>query len=247
MEKKIKNLDWDYNVIKNIGKGKDWQKTTDDVFDEPTLRNIQQLVNRGIIATVENIIASGKEANVFRAKTVNGRNRAMKIYRLNTATFRKLDKYIEGDPRFNNIGNNHRDRVFTWAQKEYKNLHAMRAAGATVPEPFHAYKNIIVMQYLGWRYRPYPTLKELPPENPSEFLSTLLKSIRAYQSAKFSHGDLSEYNILNVRDRPVIIDVGQAVPKGHPLYEKLNTRDMKNIYSYWKKQIKGIKKENFGL
>ena len=44
-----------------------------------------------------------------------------------------------------------------------------------------------------------------------------------------SHGDLSEYNILNVREKPQIIDVGQAVPKEHPMYEELLKRDMKNI------------------
>ena len=136
-----------------------------------------------ILDTVENIIATGKEANVFRAKTLDGRNRAVKIYRLNTATFRKLEKYIDGDPRFRNSGNNPRERVFTWAQKEYKNLHSMKASGAIVPEPFHVHKNIVVMQYIGWRYRPYPTIKDLIPEKPKEFLKLLLESIYSYKKS----------------------------------------------------------------
>ena len=243
MKTNVETLDWNLGNI-NDSKGKDGRKTVDDVFDEATLKNIQQLFSRGIIATLENIIATGKEANLFRAKTIDGRNRAVKIYRLSTATFRKLDKYIDGDPRFKNSGNNPRERVFTWAQKEYKNLHSMLAGGAKVPKPYHVHKNIVVMQYIGWRYRPYPIIKDLIPSKPEEFLKILLKSIKSYRSMNLSHGDLSEYNILNIREKPLIIDVGQAVPKEHPMYEDLHQRDMKNMHRFWKKHIKGLKLED---
>ena len=244
MRTDIETLDWNVGKIYQ-SKDKDGRKTVDDVFDQTTLKHIQQLFSRGIIATIENIIATGKEANVFRAKTFDGRNRAVKIYRLNTATFRKLEKYIEGDPRFKNSGNNPRERVFTWAQKEYKNLHSMTAGGTKVPKPYHVYKNIVVMQYLGWRYKPYPTIKELPPQKPESFLKLLLNSIKAYREMKLSHGDLSEYNILNVREKPCIIDVGQAVPKEHPMYHELHKRDMKNMYNFWKRKIKELDQEVF--
>ena len=89
MKDKIQDIDWALSKVKDSNDGKDWRKTVDDVFDETTLRNLQQLFSRGIIATLENIIATGKEANVFRAKTRDGRKRAVMIYRLNTATFRK--------------------------------------------------------------------------------------------------------------------------------------------------------------
>jgi hypothetical protein len=112
MQNKIQDIDWALGKLKKSTRDKEWRKTVDDVFDETTLRNIQQLFNRGVFGTIENIIATGKEANLFRAKTFDGRNRAVKIYRLNTATFRKLNRYIEGDPRFRYTGNSHRDRVF---------------------------------------------------------------------------------------------------------------------------------------
>ena len=245
MQNKIQDIDWALSRLKNTNRDSESRKTVDDVFDEYTLRNIQKLFSQGVMATMENIIATGKEANLFRAKTFDGRNRAVKIYRLNTATFRKLNKYIEGDPRFRNTGNSHRDRVFTWAQKEYKNLHSMKSAGAKVPRPFHVYKNVVVMQYMGWRYRPYPPVRELPPRDSEDFLEMLIESIKAYRSRNLSHGDLSEYNILNVREKPCIIDVGQAVPKGHPLYDELHERDMRNMYRYWKKHVSGLKKEAF--
>lgn len=244
MRTDIETLDWNVGNM-HQSKDKEGRKTVDEVFDQATLKHIQQLFSKKIISTIENIIATGKEANVFRAKTFDGRNRAVKIYRLNTATFRKLEKYIEGDPRFRNSGNNPRERVFTWAQKEYKNLHSMSAGGVMAPKPFHVYKNIVVMQYLGWRYKPYPTLRELPPQRPEKFLKLLLDSIKSYRRMKLSHGDLSEYNILNVREKPYIIDVGQAVPKEHPLYDELHKRDMKNMYKYWKRKIKNLSDRGF--
>ena len=89
MKTDIETLDWNVGKIYQ-SKDKEGRKTVDEVFDQTTLKHIQQLFSRGIISTIENIIATGKEANVFRAKTFDGRNRAVKIYRLNTATFRKL-------------------------------------------------------------------------------------------------------------------------------------------------------------
>ena len=231
----------------NANFGQDWKKTIDDVFDEVTLKNLQQLISQGVISTIENVIATGKEGNVFRAKTINGENRAVKIYRINTATFRKLEQYIEGDSRFKNSGNSPRERIFTWAQKEYKNLHSMKAAGTMVPRPYHVHKNIVVMQYLGWRFRPYPTIRELPPEEPVKFLNKLKESVKSYRKQKLSHGDLSEYNILNRREEPFIIDVGQAVPDSHPLYFKLHQRDMKNLYRFWKKYIPNLNEEEFKI
>ena len=75
------------------------------------------------------------------------------------------------------------------------------------------------------------------------FLKQLCKSIKAYKLEEISHGDLSEYNILNVREKPYIIDVGQAVPKSHPLHHELHKRDMSNTFRFWKKYIKNLNEE----
>ncbi len=82
MRNNIEKIDWDKgNLFQS--KDKEGRKTVDDVFDQNTLKTIQQLISRGHISTIENIIATGKEANVFRAKTTDGRNRAVKIFRIN--------------------------------------------------------------------------------------------------------------------------------------------------------------------
>lgn len=220
------------------------RKTEDGVFDFRTLKVIQRLISNGKIRTLENIIATGKEANVFRAKTLDNRNRAVKIYRMNTSTFRKLAPYMEGDPRFQDIGHKHWDRVYTWAQKEYKNLHSMWAAGVTVPKPLAVDNNVLIMEYFGWRYHPYPMVKNKHPEDPSEFFKKLMESIKKYRKVGLSHGDLSEYNILNYRENPVIIDVGQAVSKGHPMFDEMHERDRKNLYRFFRKMIPELRKED---
>ena len=57
METNIEKLDW--NINRTIqSKDRDGRKTIDDVFDENTLKNIQQMFSRGIISTLENIIAT---------------------------------------------------------------------------------------------------------------------------------------------------------------------------------------------
>ena len=66
MRTNVENLDWNAGNLINTS-DKDGRKTVDDVFDESTLKNIQQLFHRGVISTLENIIATGKEANLFRA------------------------------------------------------------------------------------------------------------------------------------------------------------------------------------
>ena len=57
MRTNIESLDWNLGNINN-SRGRDGRKTIDDVFDEATLKNIQQLFHRGIISTLENIIAT---------------------------------------------------------------------------------------------------------------------------------------------------------------------------------------------
>ena len=83
MEESLLRLDRQRGQLVRAG-DRDGRKTLDAVFDEPTLHAIQQLFSRGVLHTLENIIATGKEANVFRGKTRDGRNRAVKIYRHTT-------------------------------------------------------------------------------------------------------------------------------------------------------------------
>jgi len=56
-----------------------------------------------------------------------------------------------------------------------------------------------------------------------------------YRKAKLVHGDISEYNVMIWRGRPVLIDVSQAVPIEHPNSEMFLRRDLNNLNRYFKK------------
>jgi RIO kinase 1 len=58
--------------------------------------------------------------------------------------------------------------------------------------------------------------------------------------ARLVHADLSEYNVLIQEEKPVIIDVGQAVLQNHPKAKSFFDRDLRNLSNYFSK--KGLKK-----
>ena len=49
------------------------------------------------------------------------------------------------------------------------------------------------------------------------------------------HGDLSNYNILNQNEEPVIIDVSQSVVLDNPISHELLQRDIKTLVNEYKK------------
>jgi RIO kinase 1 len=51
--------------------------------------------------------------------------------------------------------------------------------------------------------------------------------------AELVHGDLSEYNIMVWKGRPVIFDVSQAVSVAHPMADFLLRRDLANLNRFF--------------
>jgi RIO kinase 1 len=207
-----------------------------DVFDEPTMKAIAKLASDGYIQILHGTIATGKEANVFYAEAPDGRQLAVKIYRYETSNFDKMMKYIEGDNRFKTVKNRKRDIVEVWAKKEFKNLEEADKAGVRVPKPIISRKNILIMEFIGENGVSAPTAKDVPPKEPKLWLSKVLNSIKAlYQKEGLIHGDLSEYNILNFNEEPVIIDMGQGVLVDHPAAKELLMKDITNILKWFNK------------
>ena len=143
-------------------------------------------------------------------------------------------KYIQGDYRFSRIKRNTKSLVFTWAQKEYRNLEQAFRAKIRVPKPIAIKNNVLVMEFIGKDGVHAPSLKNFRPEDPEKIYKTILLYIRRlYQTADLIHGDLSEYNIMIWKKKPVIFDVSQAVPSTHPLAEILLKRDLKNVNRFF--------------
>jgi len=72
----------------------------------------------------------------------------------------------------------------------------------------------------------------------------LLKCVKAlYRKAGLVHGDLSEYNVMNWKERPVIFDMSQAVLLEHPMAEQFLRRDIINLNQFFRKLGVNVKKD----
>lgn len=209
----------------------------EEVFDKTTLMLIYRLFNKGVIDKIFGVVNSGKESRIYRGLDPEGENIAIKIYLTTSKEFRRgMLPYIEGDPRFKLARRDTRSLIYTWARKEFKNLQRAYTSGIRVPKPIYVEKNVLVMEFIGEDDVAAPTLKEKQPDKPQKMYGIILKYIKLlYQKAKLVHGDLSEYNIMNLKNQPIIFDVSQAVSIEHPRAKEFLLRDLRNLNQFFKK------------
>jgi len=226
----------DTKRIKKIDQSKK-RAVIESVFDERTVFSLNKLLVNGPLARVEGIISAGKEANIYLGYDLNGNEVAIKIYKIDSNTSKWMRNYIIGDPRFKNIPRNVSKIIFLWASKEFKNLKRAHKVGLSVPDPLFVKNNILIMEYIGFESIPAPLLKDIKkPKEPINLMNELLIFIKnLYQKAKLVHGDLSEFNILYHNQKPIVIDISQAVSIHHPKAEVFLVRDIKNIFKYFEK------------
>ena len=232
--KNLKRLDKELeNIINRVGLDR---KTQDEVFDKSTLHSIEKLISDKIIDIIDFPISTGKEGNIFRAVTPKKKLVVLKIYRINTATFKNISNYIIGDPRFKNIHRSKRDIIFAWTQKEFKNLQRLKTIGVLAPDPYIYHNNVLVMSYIGTRQRAAPLMKDVILDEPEKIFDTIFRYMRKmYIKAELVHGDLSAYNVLIFRKKPYLIDLGQGVLAEHQNAHDFLRRDILNIINYFKR------------
>ncbi|MDI6805832.1 MAG: serine protein kinase RIO, partial [Candidatus Bathyarchaeia archaeon] len=207
----------------------------EEVFDRSTLMVIYDFLNKGTIDEIHGVVKAGKESRVYWGKDREGNELAIKIYLTISAEFRKgMLKYIEGDPRFKGVRHDTRSLIFAWAQKEFKNLELATAAKVRVPKPIAVKNNVLIMEFIGENGVSALSMKEQTPKNPEKTYHMLLTYLeRLYNKAELVHGDLSEYNIMIWKGRPVIFDMSQAVPLSHPMADFLLNRDLANLNRFF--------------
>ncbi|MFX1398946.1 MAG: serine protein kinase RIO [Promethearchaeota archaeon] len=213
------------------------RSTINSVFDERTLFQLSKIEKNGPLEKIEGIISAGKEANVYLGYDQEGKEVAIKIYKIDSNTSRWMRNYIVGDPRFKKVPHNISKIIFLWASKEFKNLKRAYTAGLLVPKPVFIKNNILIMEYIGSGANPAPKLKDI---NDIEDISRLFKEISyfikvLYQKANLVHGDLSEFNILYHNKQAIFIDVSQSVTTQHPKAEMYLARDIKNVFNFFEK------------
>jgi RIO kinase 1 len=222
---------------------KEERKLESEVFDRETLRVLAKMIKKGVLATVDFPINTGKEGNVFRGTTPDGTYVAVKIYKMETAPFFRKIEYLEGDPRFKGIKHGDRNIVLAFARKEFKNLKICEDAEVNAPRPIYLDKNVLVLSFIGEKESglPYITMN-LSGDITEEDLDSLLEDIRKMYRANLIHADISEYNVIMSRP-PVFIDFGQGVIRSHPRANEFLERDLRNLLSYFEKR--GIAKRDF--
>jgi RIO kinase 1 len=209
--------------------------TLEEVFDQSTRMVLYHFLSSGILDEVHGVVSAGKEARVYWGKNKDGKELAVKIYLTSSAEFLKgMRKYIEGDRRFKNVKHDTRSLIFTWAQKEFRNLEQAARAKVPVPKPIAVEKNVLVMGFIGKDGVSAPSMKEQSPNAPEKVYNLLLTYLkRLYRKADLVHGDLSEYNIMVWNGRLVLFDMSQSVPTSHPLAEFLLRRDLENVNRFF--------------
>ena len=209
--------------------------TLEEVFDNATRMVIYRFFSEGVLHEVHGVVSAGKEARVYWGKNKEGKDLAVKIYLTSSAEFKRgMFKYIEGDYRFKGVKHDTRSLIFAWAQKEFKNLEQAFIAKVNVPKPLAVRNNVLIMEFVGKDGVAAPSLKEQVPSNPEWVYRRLLSSIkRLYCKADLVHGDLSEYNIMVWKEKPVIFDMSQSVPTSHPMAKFWLERDLANVNRFF--------------
>ncbi len=223
-------------ISKKRNKSVEDRRVGSEIFDKQTLETLYKLANQGYINILNGAISTGKEANVLKG-VIDDSYVAVKIYRIATSDFKKMQYYIQGDPRFNIRSNNKRKLITSWVNKEFRNLKRALEAGVNVPKPIVALNNVLILEFIGSSDgNPSQTVKNQKPKDVDDFLNKLLLEMKKFiNEANLIHGDLSTFNILNHNENPVIIDVSQSVVRDHPIANELLVRDVKNVYGEFKK------------
>jgi len=209
----------------------------EEVFDRSTLMTVYKFLNRGTIDEIYGAVKAGKESKLYWGRDREGKELAIKIFLTVSAEFKKgMIPYIEGDPRFAHVKRDTRSLIYAWAQKEFKNLTQAHEAGVHVPKPIAVEHNVLVMEFIGENGVSAPLLREARLRSPRRVYELLLTSVKKlYRKAKLVHGDLSEYNVMILKDKPVLFDVSQAVSVQHPMADQFLRRDLENLSKYFKR------------
>lgn len=225
--------------------------TSEQVLDQRTRMILLQMINRGVVSEIHGAISTGKEANVYGAVSypnIDGPpvQRAVKVYKTAILSFKDRERYITGEHRFKSGADkgNSRKMVKLWAEKEYRNLRRIHAAGIPCPEPIHLKLHVMVMDFLGDRKGwAFPRLRDavISGDDSDQVWGALYIQLlgimrRLYQVCKLVHADLSEYNILYNDKQLYIIDVSQSVEHDHPRSLEFLRMDIKNTGDFFRKQ-----------
>lgn len=209
-------------------------------------RQIQPLIDDGIIDEVIRPLMSGKEAAVYIVRC-GSEIRCAKVYKeANKRGFKQAVQYQEG----RKVRNSRRARAMekgsrfgrkqqeeTWQNAEVDALYRLAKAGVRVPQPYGCFDGVLLMELVtddDGLVAPRLNDVSLSAEQALEDHATVMRYVTIMLSVGLVHGDLSEFNVLVDAYGPVIIDLPQAVDAAaNNNAQRMLARDVNNMTSYY--------------
>jgi len=212
------------------------------------------------ITDILRVVKAGKEATVYVCQAHPSRGLdliAAKVYRPTAFRTMKNDAvYREGREMLDDQGHTIADRrleralrkqtrigkstqINSWIEHEFQNLTVLHDAGPEVPEPYLHTGNAILMEYIGDREMPAPTLQSvaLGRGEARAVLARLLNDVELMLACNRIHADLSAYNVLYWQGRVTVIDLPQAIDSRYnPQAFALLQRDLERLGTYFARQ-----------
>jgi len=209
-------------------------------------KSIQPLIEDGIVDEVIRSLMSGKEAQVFLVRCGHEICCA-KVYKdVVDRSFKKAVQYQEG----RQIRNGRRQRAMdirskfgrdqqevVWHQAEADALLRLAAVGVRVPKAYGLFGGVLLMELItGVDGDVAPRLNDITLcfEDAIKGHSTVMNFVLRMMCIGLVHGDLSEFNVLQDSEGPVIIDLPQVVnAAANNGAKSMLMRDVNNITQYY--------------
>jgi len=209
-------------------------------------KSIQPLIDDGLVDEVLRSLMSGKEAQVFLVRC-GQEIRCAKVYKdVADRSFKKAVQYHEGRKTRNSrrqramekrskFGRDEQEVV--WQRAEVDALYRLAEAGVRVPKAYGLIDGVLLMELItGADGDVAPRLNDITmsAEQAIRDHATVMNFVLRMLCIGLIHGDLSEFNVLQDANGPVIIDLPQVVnAAANNSAKSMLLRDVDNITQYY--------------
>lgn len=221
-------------------------------------KQIQPLVDDGLVDKVISRLMSGKEADVYVVRCGDD-IRCAKVYKdAVKRSFKKAAQYQEG----RKVRNSRRGRAMekgskfgrqqqeeTWQNAEVDALYLLASAGVRVPQPYDCLNGVLLMELItdeDGDVAPRLNDVSMSAEQAVEDHMMVMHSVKKMLCVGLVHGDLSEFNVLVDAHGPVIIDLPQAVNAvANNNAQAMLYRDVQNMTRYYAQFAPALRNTHF--
>lgn len=216
-------------------------------------KSLQPLIDDGIVDEVLRSLMSGKEAQVFLVRR-GGEICCAKVYKdVANRSFQKAVQYHEG----RKLRNGRRQRAMekrskfgrdqqevVWQRAEADALMRLAAAGVRVPKVHGLFEGVLVMELItGADGDVAPRLNDIQLSEADAIRdhAVVMRFVLRMMCIGLVHGDLSEFNVLQGAEGPVIIDLPQvANAAANNSAKRMLQRDVENITQFYARFAPGL-------